>query len=198
MLRLDELQERALHVGVRDHGLGGDTRAVAEHEAGGAPVLDSDAGDAGLKPNLAATRLDRLDEDIRESSGTTGRIGAAMEVIAKYWDHLAAGQRFRPIADITDQHIDHALRFRIANMLRDEFVERLVLPVKSKRIVTRKGEHGVDAGRYAGDAAIVAASRKHAVVDGANIGKQRLETRCARREQASKLAHVVVPVARYV
>ena len=83
-------------------------------------------------------------------------------------------------------------------MLRHQIVERLVEPAKGKRMLARKIQHGVDRGWQPGDAAIVAAGRKHAVIDGVDIRKQRHKTGRIGGKQAAEFADIVAPVARHV
>ena len=173
-------------------------RAVAEHNACRAVVFDRDAADRAFEPYLAAALLDGFDQHVGEPAGAAGRIITAVKVVAEQRHHLAAGQHLGPVADIVGEHGQCAARLRILNMLRHQIVERLVEPAKGKRVLARKIQHGVDRGRQPGDAAIVAAGRIHAVIDGADIGKQRREARRVGGKQVAEFADIVAPVARHV
>ena len=83
-------------------------------------------------------------------------------------------------------------------MLRHELVEGLIEPTKGERMLFRERQHGRDRGRQAGNTAVAGTRRIHAIVDGADVGEERLETGGTRREETPEFAHVIAPVARHV
>src|SRR6185503_10573375 len=71
MRAADQPEERRRLVQVRNHGAGGETRAVAELDAGGTPVLDHDGTHGRLRPDLTALVGDRATERLREHAHAT-------------------------------------------------------------------------------------------------------------------------------
>ena len=140
MRGVDQFEEGAANVGVRDDRLGADLPAVAQFDAAGFAVLDKDAFDRRLEMNSAAALLDRLDEHIRKPARAALRIEAALEVIAEDRDHLAAGEFLRAVAEIADQRIDHGDDLPVADMFGDEFVEGAVHPLEALRMLLGKCE----------------------------------------------------------
>ncbi|OIQ76858.1 hypothetical protein GALL_414580 [mine drainage metagenome] len=100
LVRLDELEKRALDVRVRHNGCCADRAAICKHDAPGHPLVDQDALYRSLEMDFAATRFDGIDEDVGQAAGTADGIVPALEVIAEDRRHLCAGQFFRPIAEI--------------------------------------------------------------------------------------------------
>ncbi len=155
----DELEERAADVGVRDDCARHDAPAVGERDADRAAVVDEDALDARLELDRSAARLDRFDQDLSEALRAADGIIAAVEIIAEQRDHVGAGEPFAAVADVAGQRREHALRLRIGDVARDEFVERPIHPFDGERMLAGEGEHRLGGARQAGDAAVVGAGR---------------------------------------
>lgn len=83
-------------------------------------------------------------------------------------------------------------------MLGDELIERLAEPLHRQWILSLKLQHGLDRHPEPRYAAARHQRRIHAVVNGADGGKQRLESPALRREQAAEFADIGLPISGHV